>query len=127
LTIRAGNQDPGNATWQHDLSDGYRAIGLVLHKQHDFTGALQNYRRSLSILEKHGHDKPEWQGELAWVYWNTGIAWAETEPSSMEAHAMVKRGRDLLRGLSERKALTTLQQQWATAIEADLLAWGKPR
>lgn len=124
---KLASQDPGNATWQHDLSVGYRAIGLVLHKQHDFNGAVQNYRRSLSILEEHGGDRPEWQGELAWVYWNAGMALAEAEPASTEALAMVKRGRDLLRELSERKTLTKLQRQWASAIEADLLAWGKAR
>jgi hypothetical protein len=60
------------------------------------------------------------QGELAWVYWQAGSAWAQGEPKSKdEARAMVEKGRDILRQLKERAGLTDQQQGWLDLIEAE--------
>jgi hypothetical protein len=62
-----------------------------------------------------------WQSDLAWIYWRTGSARAEVEPTSKnEAREMVEKGRDILRQLKARTGLTAKQQEWLDSIEADL-------
>jgi hypothetical protein len=62
-----------------------------------------------------------WQGDLAWVYWQTGSAWAQAEPNSKnEARAMMEKGRDILRQLKEGRRLTANMQKWLDSIEVDL-------
>ena len=96
----------------------------MLQAQGDLTGALKSYRDSLAIADKLAKQDPAnvgWQGDLAWVYWRTGSAWAEVEPKSKnEARAMVEKGRDILRQLKERTGLTANQRGWLDSIEADL-------
>ena len=71
--------------------------------QGDLAGALKSYRDSLGIVEKLAKQDPDnagFQGELAWVYWQTGSAWAQVEPKSRnESREMVEKGRDILRQL----------------------------
>ena len=85
---------------------------------------LKSYRDGLAIREKLAKQDPGnagWQRDIAWVYWQTGSAWAEVEPKSKnEARAMVEKGRDILRQLKERTGLTANQQRWLDSIEADL-------
>jgi tetratricopeptide (TPR) repeat protein len=121
---RLATQDPGNASWQRDLSFSYAMIGDVQSAQGDLAGALKSYRESLGIREKLAKQDPSnalWQSDLALIHWRTGSAWAKIEPGSRnEARAMVEKGRDLLRQLKDRVGLSADQQGWLTSMEADL-------
>jgi hypothetical protein len=116
--------EPDAPRSQRDLSVSYNKVGDVQSAQGDLTGALKSYRDSLAIRERLAKLDPGnagWQGDLVWVYWRTGSAWAHVEPKSRnEARAMVERGSDILRQLKERTGLTAIQQGWLDAIEADL-------
>jgi tetratricopeptide (TPR) repeat protein len=41
-------QDPGNSVWQHNLAEAYKAFGILLKKQGDFSGARKNFQASLA-------------------------------------------------------------------------------
>jgi tetratricopeptide (TPR) repeat protein len=59
--------DPGNASWQRELSVSCLKVGYVLRTQGDLAGALASYKDALSIYEslaKADPDNAKWQRDL---------------------------------------------------------------
>jgi tetratricopeptide (TPR) repeat protein len=124
IAEKLAKRDPSNAEWQNQLSSSFEKIGNVLRKQGDLSGALKNYRQGFAIAEKLAKQdlsNTEWQADLAHLYFHNGVTLAKVTPAAgPEGKAMAEKGRDILRGLKKRNALTAEQQKWLTEIEAEL-------
>ena len=68
---RLAKSDPGNASWQRDLSGSYDRVGGAQVDQGDLVGALKSYRDSLAIRDvwrKSDRSNTGWQRNLAVSY-----------------------------------------------------------
>jgi hypothetical protein len=87
-------------------------------------GALKNYRdavRIREILVSLDNSNARYQADLAYSYFHVGITLPRAEPKSkQDAQAMMQKGRDILRGLKKRNALTAEQQKWLDEVESEL-------
>ena len=58
IAQRLAEQDPGNASWQRDLSVSHNKIGDVLRAQGDLDGALGEFRASFEIRKRLAEQDP---------------------------------------------------------------------
>jgi tetratricopeptide (TPR) repeat protein len=121
--------DPTNAWWQSDLSRSYDKIGDVLRMHGNLDGALKNYRdavRIREILVSLDNSNARYQADLAYSYFHVGMTQAKAQPNPKEdTQAMMQKGRDILRDLKKRNALTAEQQKWLDEIESELIKAGR--
>jgi tetratricopeptide (TPR) repeat protein len=122
--------DDSNASWKSNLSGSYDKIGKALQRRGDVSGALDNFRKGLSIREElaklsSDNDNTMWQADLGYSYFHVGVTQSKVDLNSKEqGQAAMVKGRNILRQLKERKALTAEQQGWLAEIEAEL---GEPK
>jgi tetratricopeptide (TPR) repeat protein len=133
LNIRQklAEKDSSNGIWRSNLSRSFDKIGDMLGGEVDLAPALKNYRDAVVIREKLANQDPtnaEWQADLAHSYFHVCIILVKvTPPAAQEGRAMAEKGRDILRDLRKRKALTAEQQKWLTEIETELGKANKSR
>jgi hypothetical protein len=90
--------DPGNASWQRDLSIRYDDIGEVRQAQGNLPGALASYRANLGIRERLAQSDPgnaDWQRDLSLSYLNIGTTY-QLMKQPAKAQAALAAGRTII-------------------------------